>query len=89
MDTWHTLWVLRPLIVLVMAAPFLIIPALVSLFRKHRGADNGAETRSDETRPDSNGRFVMPGHGTWSAENDDRPQSPSDAAESIPQRRAA
>jgi hypothetical protein len=89
MDIWHKLWFLRPLIVLVMAGPFLIIPALFSLFRKRRGGENAAETRSDETRPDGSGRFVMPGQDTWSAENDDRSQSPSGGAESTPQRRAA
>jgi hypothetical protein len=29
MDIWHSLWFLRPLIVLVMACPFLIFPALL------------------------------------------------------------
>jgi hypothetical protein len=40
MDVWHSLWFLRPLIVLVMACPFLIFPALLSLRKKHRAADN-------------------------------------------------
>ena len=31
MDVWHSLWFLRPLIVLVMACPLLIFPALLSL----------------------------------------------------------
>jgi hypothetical protein len=34
-DIWHTLWFIRPLMVLVIACPFLIIPALLSLLRKY------------------------------------------------------
>ena len=85
MDLMHRWALLRLLIVFVMACPFLIVPVLISLFKKHADAENCAETV-----PDQGARIDMSGLGTWSKRADNQSRSfHSDEAVTPAHRRAA
>ena len=85
MDSWHTLWFLRPLIILVMATPTLIIPVLLGLRKKRPDAEISTETHAD-CAP----RFTLSAPGSWRTDADSRYQSvASGEVESSTQKRAA
>lgn len=57
MDALHTWSLLRLVIVVVMACPFLIIPALLGLRKKPRDTEKGTETKA---RPELTLRGLQP-----------------------------
>jgi hypothetical protein len=84
-DSWHTLWILRPLIILVMATPTLIIPVLLGLRKKRPDAEVTTETHADGAP-----RYRLSAPGWWRTDADSGYQSvASGEAESSAQKRAA
>ncbi len=78
------LWVLRPLILFVMAFPTLILVALLDLRNKRRDAETSRETPPAETPR------LLSAFGTWRADPDGgKASAVSDPAGSTDQKRAA
>ena len=85
MDNWHAFWFLRPLIIIIMASPTLIIPALLALRKKRPEAGERSETQTDQKSPS-----LLSASGTWRTDSDGgTPSIPSDGADSSTQQRAA
>jgi hypothetical protein len=85
MDLGHSWLLLRALIILAIACPFLIFPALLSLRKKRPDPDNGTEARAHQST-----RFAISGLGTWRTQADSRSQhAASNGAVSTTPRRAA
>ena len=84
-DLLHSWWLLRLLFVFLLACPFLIIPVLLSFFKKQPDAEDRTEA------PAAGGsRVGISGRGTWNTQADGRSQSSkADGALSPIERRAA
>ena len=84
-DLLHTWWLLRLLFVFLLACPFLIIPVLLSFFKKQPDAEDRTEAPAE-----GGTRVEISGRGTWNAQADGRSQSSkADGALSPIERRAA
>jgi hypothetical protein len=84
-DLLHTWWLLRLLFVFLLACPFLIIPVLLSFFKKQPDAEDRTEAPVE-----CGTRVEVSGRGTWNAQADGRSQSSTtDGALSPKERRAA
>jgi hypothetical protein len=84
MDILHSAFIFRFVIGFAMACPFLIIPAVVSLFKKRPKVENTTETR-DGQGP----RIVVSAHGTQREQANQPKGFAPDSALASPPRRAA
>ncbi len=85
MDILHSAFIFRFVIGFAIACPFLIMPAVVSLFKKRPKVENTTETRDDQ-RP----RIVASAPGTQRVQASRQPKGfAPDSALTSPPRRAA
>jgi hypothetical protein len=84
-DLSHAWFLLRLLFIFLMACPFLIVPALLSLRRKQPEAQDRTEARADQST-----RLAVSGLGTWNRQADSLSQLlHEEAAASTTEKRAA
>ena len=73
MDLLHNWALFRLLFVFLIACPFLIVPVLFGLFKKHPESENRTEAEADQ-----HANTAVSGQGTWNTRADS--QSPSIAS---------